>query len=761
MPRIALAPWQYVALHQPYRHFAMICGVACVRGSTRVDTEHGPIEIRKLTEGTRVRSVLDGGKIGWARCRKPFVKGRSGLLRISHERGVAVVHPEHLLALVSGEWVYAKNLRAGDALLSCVSTPLESSLDVAPQGSDEGARHYWERDGDSTLGCLESDRLHGRPLPAEGVSDRESTLRRTDEQQSASLRPSRLGSNPASNTRHLRSSILPSSSDFGVRSGSSDGVLGDPQPSGPAERTSRGTQSASLFQRKTDCHPLDVGSVLDRTSYAPSRILSVEKLEEPEDYYDVEIPSTGNYTAEGLVHHNTGKTFTGSHFAITQIKDRPEQTGFIGANTYDQMTQATLREFFYWLEVYGFDYVVDRRPPTAWGRPKGGYLKKYDNVISVRYGRDIVTIFTRILAKGNPLRGTEFSWYWIDESRDTPLNTHDIIMSRLRESEEIKGLVTTTPNAEDWTLQRFVRGNKKGSLAFGSMHVRTYESVRYGIITRTFYEDMRRSYSPLMAAQELDAQHVNVSGGRAYYSASAFNRLIRAPWGDSRPDRSRPLIIGCDFNFSPAPCIWMVGQAGPEGWVSPEGVPGPMCIHWFGEVVMAEASTPDMTKKLVGNYPDFPLYRFFGDVSGQRGTTSNAGENDYHQIAATMQDYGLIASIDVDQSNPRVRDRVENMNRLFKNDMGEVRQTYNPYQCVNFDADTRVVGWKKTTTPSGMGKLDDAGDVNRTHASDGAGYACFKLYPPQKRGRSSLSVQSAIRTSHGLGDVFMNDRRGP
>lgn len=437
----------------------------------------------------------------------------------------------------------------------------------------------------------------------------------------------------------------------------------------------------------------------------------------------------------------TGKTYTGAHFAIDMLEKYPDITGFIGANTYDQMSQATLREFFYWLDEYNFEFMHDKKPPEGWGIPK---LKSYKNTVTVLNpdtGKGTL-IFTRVLAKGSPLRGMEFSWYWIDESRDTPQNTHDVILSRMRESEVMKGLVTTTTNGEDWAFQRFVKGRSTGNLLYGSLHVPTEASVKCGIITDAYYQSLLQSYSPLMAAQELFAEHVNVLGGRAYYAADKRNQVRIAPWGDREPDRSRPLVVGCDFNFSPAPCIWMVGQTGPD-ISSGEGTYYSEHIHWYDEIVLTEASTVEMTETLIARYPDF-FFRVFGDSSGNKGTTSNAGEHDYNQMAQTFADHQQQFSIDVEQSNPLVKNRIENMNRLCRSYAGTCRQTYNPDACPNFDTDLRIVGWKAHPI-SGKGHLDGKGDANRTHASDGAGYAVYKMFPPGRQMEIIESVPSAVR----------------
>lgn len=440
-----------------------------------------------------------------------------------------------------------------------------------------------------------------------------------------------------------------------------------------------------------------------------------------------------------------GKSFSLAHFDIRMILERPEIPGFIGANTYDQLNQATLRELMFWLDEYGFDYTINKRPPSHWGTP-AMRLPNYRNVISIRAGnKRVANAFTRVLSDADALRGIQFGWYSVDETRDTPQDTHDVILSRMRRYRDPRGLLGSTTNGEDWGYHRFARA-RPGQHLYGSLHVPTTEAVRLGIHTQKYLDTMLASYSELMAQQEIYAMHVNVRGGRAYYSFGDWNRLITAPWGDLVPNPERPLIVGCDFNFDPAPHIWMVGQIGPPMY-GPKGEYFGDMIHWFGEISGNRVSTPEMAFKLISRYPDF-AYQIYGDRSGARATTSNAGRHDYNQISEVLAEHGCFFTIDQDQtSNPLVRNRVENMNRLARDARGRTRMSYNPSGCPYFDSDTKMVGWKLASNLKGQGKLDDGGNKNLTHASDGAGYACWKLFPP---GASVVFVEPTQSNAHAL-----------
>lgn len=433
----------------------------------------------------------------------------------------------------------------------------------------------------------------------------------------------------------------------------------------------------------------------------------------------------------------TGKSFTGAQFDIRMLSNYPDLTGFIGANTYDQLNQATLRELFVWLDNYRIPYVINQIPPKNWGAAKK--FPNYRNILSCRIGSKVAHAFTRVLSDADALRGIQFSWYHLDETRDTPQDSHDVILSRMRESRLKRGLITSTTNGEDWSFQRFAKA-KRGQHLYGCMHVQTIESVKLGIIQPEFYNLLLSTYSELMIGQELNALHLNVYGGKAYYAAGQHNCSRISPWGDRYPSKERPVIVGCDFNFDPAPHIWMIGQVGPPLY-SKSGLYYGDCLHWFSEISHSRASTPFMAQQLVNRYPD-STFRIFGDRSGIRGTTSNAGKPDYDQIAEVLSDNNAVFTIDTDQgSNPLVRNRVENMNRMFKNGLGEIHQTYNPETCPHFDSDLKLVGWKMHTM-TGKGKLDSGGNVKLTHASDGAGYAVWKLFPPSKRGVIIQSISS-------------------
>lgn len=689
----------------------MVGGIACVDSSTRVYTSRGPVSIVELADSDRILS-LDGKGLFYQQATAPFPKGKLDLYRVRHERGEFVAAANHLVFCADGVYRRVSELFSNDRqnfydLLLTKPEPFPYEFFSDGDHSKKIFAGFLEH-------CLKCYHQYGR-LPRDVLKVFQAFLPQFFDDVKYNHFFDNLDDWDCilKYNHHDQSQFPRSKRDFFQHL---EGLVYD-VVNFFCEENSQYHENFLFsewkqFQKNFECHQptqlsFDAEGLFfpfDTSKYNASKIISIE-FERNDWAWDIYMPINNNWIDEhGIVHHNTGKSFTGAHFAIFHIINYPELTGFVAANTYDQLSQATLRELMYWLTELGFEYVIDKAPPRDWNAKK--QFKDYHNILSVKNKKGVVTtIFTRVLSDGDALRGLEFSWYWLDETRDTPENTHDVVLSRLRESNYIKGLVTTTPNAEDWVWKRFVQNT---NATFGNSHTRSIESVRFGIITAAFYNALRSAYSPQMAAQELDAEHVSITDGRAYYCASERNKRR-----DFEINPDEPLVIGCDFNFNPAPMIWMVGQV---DWDK-------KTLHWFDELCEKEISSANMARRLGAKYGDYYL-RLYGDASGERGTTSNAGETDFIQIGNELSDMGVSFSIDTDQMNPRQKDRVENTNRLLCNANNEISMTYNPDTCPHLARDFQKVVWKH-------GKLSGNGDEQLTHAGDGCGYACWKIFPPQ------------------------------
>lgn len=125
-------------------------------------------------------------------------------------------------------------------------------------------------------------------------------------------------------------------------------------------------------------------------------------------------------------------------FMVTEF---PKIKGFIGANTYLQLTQSTLNKAFAgWEKYYGLSeydaktnpgghYIIDKAPPAHFIRYEK--LKNYHNTISFRNG---AMVYVGSLDNYKAHDGKEFGWAHLDETKDTKKEALTIvILARLRQ----------------------------------------------------------------------------------------------------------------------------------------------------------------------------------------------------------------------------------------------------------------------------------------------------------------------------------------
>lgn len=136
-----------------------------------------------------------------------------------------------------------------------------------------------------------------------------------------------------------------------------------------------------------------------------------------------------------------GKSQIIAYLTGSMIENFPQVKGFIGANTYLQLSQSTLTRIFEtWTKLYGYTeydakgnpsgvYVLDKKPPMHYERLHR--FKNYDNVISFWNG---AVIFVGSLDNYKAHDGKEFGYAHLDETKDTEeAALTEVILGRLRQ----------------------------------------------------------------------------------------------------------------------------------------------------------------------------------------------------------------------------------------------------------------------------------------------------------------------------------------
>ena len=117
--------------------------------------------------------------------------------------------------------------------------------------------------------------------------------------------------------------------------------------------------------------------------------------------------------------------------------------------------------------------------------------------------------------------------------------------------------------------------------------------------------------------------------------------------------------------------------------------------------------------------------RIYGDRSGQSRKT--VGDSDYTAIRDFFRLHSEYrVTMHLSRANPAVKDRVNAVNTMLCNALGESRTWIDP-ACTELIKDFRQVQWKRDSGGNTTGQIDKS-DMSRTHVSDAYGYFVCKEF---------------------------------
>jgi hypothetical protein len=222
----------------------------------------------------------------------------------------------------------------------------------------------------------------------------------------------------------------------------------------------------------------------------------------------------------------SGKSFTGACHVLDMAIKNPWATGFIGANSYKQLHDATLQTTFSFLDAHKIPFTYKQGKGHLWIGPK--------------------LFLCRTLENYDDFRGFEIGDYWVDEACYAKEIAIKTLMGRLRhgKSKFFRGLHTSSPAGFNWSYDWLVMNPKKG---FKMIRAKTRDNTHLP----DGYEQMLAStYDSRMVTQELEGEFVNLNALPTYY---AWNRGLLDPHLDYIDDL--PIYIGMDFNVNPMTAV--------------------------------------------------------------------------------------------------------------------------------------------------------------------------------------------------------------
>jgi len=256
-----------------------------------------------------------------------------------------------------------------------------------------------------------------------------------------------------------------------------------------------------------------------RGAIARDTIESISFLRHGE-FYDLHVPYANHYAANGLWHHNCGKSYVGAYDLLVHAE--PGCLCAVVSPTYRMLSDSTQRSFIEVAQKLGL-----------WDEAK---YRKTDNQTILN---NSVEVLFRSGDEPGKLRGPSLRRAWLDEASQMKEEVYGVMIGRLRFGGEQGTLTGTfTPSGkEHWTYRVFGDTDNKNVALF---HCSTKDNP---FISPEFYENLVLQYGKgegglLRAQQELEGQFVCVEG--AEWPAEWFTGDL---WFDEWPTDSEAIRV--------------------------------------------------------------------------------------------------------------------------------------------------------------------------------------------------------------------------
>ncbi|VYU56202.1 terminase [Metakosakonia massiliensis] len=264
--------------------------------------------------------------------------------------------------------------------------------------------------------------------------------------------------------------------------------------------------------------------------------------------------------------------------------------------------------------------------------------------------------------------------------------------------------VTTTPEGYKFVYQQFVKAVRdKPQLAalYGLVQASTFDNEAN--LPDDYIPSLLASYPPELIKAYLRGHFTNLTSGTIYHQ---FDRKLNNCADEELP--GEPLFIGMDFN---------VGKMAAIVHVKREGLPRAVreLVKVYDTPAMIKRIQEEFWRYEGGRYVASRQIYIYPDASGDSRKSNCASLTDIAQL----KEAGF--SVMVNASNPPVKDRINSMNAMFCNALGERRYLVNVQRCPVYTESLEQQVWDKNGEPDKKADND--------HPNDGGGYFIVKDYP--------------------------------
>jgi hypothetical protein len=386
--------------------------------------------------------------------------------------------------------------------------------------------------------------------------------------------------------------------------------------------------------------------------------------------------------------YRSGKTFVGCVRMCINALEHPGIPQGYFAPTYPQITDIFYDTIPAVAEAFGLlaDVVASN---------KRVYLRD-------SRGRCLSTIVCKSMEHPHRIVGFNIAHALVDEIDCMPVKKADSawkkIIARMstvwpgRDENTID--VTTTPEGFNWVHRKFVRelaDDPEQRQFYGIVHASTRQNAKN--LPKDYIPSLRKSYPANLVDAYIDGLFVNLTSGSVYPN---FCRRLNHTGEIVR--QGEALHIGMDFNINRmAACVFVVRDG------------RPMMLDEITKLF----DTPAMVTEIQRRYRGHNI-TVYPDASGKNRKSVNGSESDH----ALLRQAGF--NVQVNPSNPFVRDRVLAVNAQLLNGEGERRLLVNTERCPHTTQVLEQQAYTEQGEPAKDGTEDPA---------DAFGYFVVFRYP--------------------------------
>jgi hypothetical protein len=246
-----------------------------------------------------------------------------------------------------------------------------------------------------------------------------------------------------------------------------------------------------------------------------------------------------------------------------------------------------------------------------------------------------------------------------------------------------------------------------------------------GNVTREEIEQASHELDERTYRQEFQANFENLTAGMVYYAFDRRQNVLPC-----RHDSRLPIFWSLDFNIDPMCSV--IGQRDGDR------------VNILAELALPESNTyaacqafmdragPWLSAHRVGVQIDV-----YGDASEDSRSTSSS-RTDWQIVKDFLGRYPYRVAYHHTKANPPVKDRVNCVNALLRNQAGETRLLMD-LGCKELIQDFERVHWKSDPHGNALAEIDKS-DPKRSHLSDAAGYMIAREFGMRPEAGAMLGI---------------------